>query len=181
VSLGRCIRGLAVAVLGAGAAVAAAAAHAPCAAFKWNVAHEQALFAAAGAHAVAGRDTASAPLIRPGRLYILALAPQQDVHFVKAPEKRGLDDGAYAGLARLRIPAAGLYRVSLDRPFWIDVVSSHGIVESRDFGGRPGCAAPHKIVLYSLPTGVLVLQLSGDVASHVRLTLTRAPRARSSQ
>jgi len=116
----------------------------------------------------------AAPLIRPDRLYVLSLAPQQDVHFVRPPEKRRFDDGAYAGLARLRIPVAGMYRVSLDRPF--DVVASHGIVESRDFGGRHGCGAPRKIVLYALPDGVLALQLSGDVSPRVRVTVTRAPQ-----
>lgn len=152
-----------------------------CARFRWDIARERALFATPGEHAVAGRNAASAPLMRPDRLYVLSLSPQQDVHFVRLPEKRGLSDGAYAGLMRLRVPAAGLYRVSLDRPFWIDVVSKHGFIESSDFAGQPGCGAPHKIVLFPLAAGTLVLQLSGDVSPRVRVTLTRAPRSKSSK
>ncbi len=165
---------LAAAVLLGGATVAAGATD-PCTGFRWNVAHESALFATAGQQAVAGRDSASAPVIRADRLYDLALAPQQDVHFVLRPEKRALTDGAYAGLARLRVAAAGLYRISIDRPFWIDVIADDQVVESRDFAGRPGCGAPHKIVVYELPAGSLVLQLSGAISARVRVTLTRVP------
>lgn len=160
--------------LGATAATALSATN-PCTGFRWNVDHERALFETAAQSAVAGRDSASAPVIRADRLYDLSLAPQQSVHFVLQPEKRALTDGAYAGIARLRVAAAGPYRISIDRAFWIDVIANDQIIESRDFAGRPGCGAPHKIVVYELPAGTLVLQLSGAISPKVRVTLTRVP------
>lgn len=146
-----------------------------CTGSRWNVAHEHALFETSGKSAVAARESASAPEIRADRLYDLSLAPQQDVHFVLRPEKRSLTDGAYAGLARLHVAAAGLYRISIDKPFWIDVIAKDQFVESQDFAGFPGCGPPRKIVVYELPAGDLTLQLSGAVSPRVRVTLTRVP------
>ncbi len=151
-----------------------------CAGFRWDLSREQALFATAARSITAGRDEAAAPPIGPDRLYDLSLAPQQDVRFVVHPEKRALTDGAYAGLARLRVPAAGLYRISIDKGFWIDVVTGHETLDSRDFAGRAGCGEPRKIVVYELPAGDLVLQLSGAISPHVRVTLTRVPPEKSS-
>ncbi len=149
----------------------------PCTGFRWNVDHEHALFQTAGQTEVAGRNRASAPVIRADRLYDLSLAPQQDVHFVLRPEKKALTDGAYAGLARLRVASAGLYRISIDKPFWIDVLARGQFVESQDFAGRGGCGAPRKIVVYELPAGSFVLQLSGAISPQVRVVLTRVPAA----
>ncbi len=167
-------------MLGVGGALGSPAAFGatnPCAGFRWNVDHERALFETAGQSAAAGRNRATAPVIRADRLYDLSLAPQQDVHFVLRPEKKALTDGAYAGLARLRVASAGLYRISIDKPFWIDVLANGQFVESRDFAGRGGCGAPHKIVVYELPAGSFVLQLSGAISPQVRVTLTHVPAA----
>lgn len=163
---------------GAAAALGAQAAFGEtgsCTGLRWNVAREHALFQGAGERTVAGRDSRSAPIVRPDRLYDLALAPQQEVRFVLHPEKRSITDGAYAGLARLHVAAGGLYRISIDKPFWVDVIANGQMVESRDFAGLPGCGPPRKIVVYELPSGNLVLQLSGAISTRVRVTLTRVP------
>jgi hypothetical protein len=98
------------------------------------------------------------------------------VKFILPPAKKGLPDGAFAGLVHLQVPTAGTYRVSLDQGFWIDVVGNQKFVESTDFTGISGCNAPRKIVLFNLPAGAdLVLQLSGAAKDHVRVTLTPAP------
>lgn len=170
---------LVCAVVLSGAAPSAFSAD-PCAGFRWDLGREQALFATAAQAVTAGRDEAAAPAVRPNRLYDLSLAPQQDVRFVVHPEKRALTDGAYAGLARLHVPAAGLYRISIDKGFWIDVVAYRQTLDSRDFAGRAGCGEPRKIVVYELPAGDLVLQLSGAISPHVRVTLTLVPPGKSS-
>jgi len=146
----------------------------PCAGFTWDVRGEQALFATWPEAAFAGNDAASAPLLVADRLYELALASQEQVKFAAPPGKKAPVDGASAGLARLHLPTTGDYRISVDRPFWIDVVADGQLIASRDFQGRPGCQRPHKIVLYSLPGGQdLMLQLSGAVGTRARLTITR--------
>ena len=159
----------------AGATVAAADED-PCSGFKWNVTQEHALFSKTPESIAAGHDLASAPVMKTGRLYELALAPQEGVKFALPPGKKGLPDGAFAGLVHLQVPAAGAYRVSLDQGFWVDVVANQKLIESTDFTGSHTCSGPRKIVLYNLPAGQdLVLQLSGAAKDRVRVTLTPAP------
>jgi hypothetical protein len=157
----------------------AAAARAPlaaddaCAGFKWDVAHEHALFATAAEALSAGIDVASAPSLAPDRLYELAVAPQDQVKFALPPGRKAPVQGASAGLARLHVAGAGDWRISLDQGFWVDVVAGPELLAARDFQGRPDCQAPHKIVLYRLPGGQdLILQFSGAAASHVRVAIT---------
>lgn len=155
------------------AARAALAADDPCSGFRWDVGHEHALFATVPERVSAGKDAESAPALALDRLYELALTPQQQVAFVVSPGKKMSADGASAGLARLRLTAAGDYRVSLNQGFWVDIVADHQLIASSDFQGRRECDAPHKIVVYSLPGGRdLILQLSGSAGSGVRLTIT---------
>jgi hypothetical protein len=154
----------------------AAAADDPCGGFKWDVAKEHALFTKAPESIAAGHDLASAPVMKADKLYELALAPQDGVKFVLPPGKKGLPDGAFAGLVHFQVPAAGAYRVSLDQGFWIDVVGNQKLIDSTDFTGSHTCDGPRKIVVYTLPAGQdLVLQLSGAAKDRVRVTLTPAP------
>ncbi|MBV8210077.1 MAG: hypothetical protein JO133_08435 [Burkholderiaceae bacterium] len=175
----RSSRGLIFLTLFAGARAALAADDA-CAGFKWDVTRERVLFATAAEAVTAGTDVASAPLLIPDRLYELATPPQQEVKFQVAPGKTTPIEGASAGLARLRLSTTGEYRISLDQSSWIDVVADNHLVAAEDFQGRRGCHTPHKIVLYWLPSGEdLILQLSGAVAPHVRLTIVPMPAALS--
>ena len=159
-------------------ATVAAAADDPCAGFKWNVTAERALFAKPPEAVAAGKEAGAAPSVTVAKLYELSLAPQEGVKFPVTPGKRGLPDGAFAGLVHFKVPSTGSYRVSLDHAFWIDVVGHNEPVASTDFTGAQGCSAPHKIVQYTLTAGEdLVLQLSGATEDHVRVTVTPAPAA----
>ena len=164
------------ALLLTGATVPAAADEA-CTGGKWDITQEHALFSKAPEGLSAGRDLASAPVMKAQQMYELALSPQASVTFILPPAKKMLADGAFAGLVHMQVPAAGTYRVSLDAGFWIDVVGNQKFIESTDFGGVPGCTAPRKVVLFNLPAGDLVLQLSGAMKDHVRVTLTPSPAA----
>jgi hypothetical protein len=160
----------------AGSAAMPALADDACAGFKWDVSKERALFAESAVPLAAGKDRASAPVIVPNRLYQLRLTPQDHVAFVTPPAKKMLSDGAYAGIAVLKIPASGSYRVAVDMSFWIDVVSDGALVTAKDFQGQHGCSAPHKIVEFELAAGQpFVVQLSGATADSVRLTITPSP------
>jgi hypothetical protein len=155
------------------AARAALAADDPCSGFRWDVGHEHALFATAPELVTAGKDAASAPALALDRLYELVLTPQRQVIFAVSPGKKMPVDGGSAGLARLKLTAAGDYRVSLNQGFWVDIVADHQLIAPSDFQGRRECDAPHKIVVYSLPGGRdLILQFSGSAGSGVRLTIT---------
>jgi hypothetical protein len=146
-----------------------------CIDFKWDVQRERALFATAPIAVSAGSDLKSAPALTPGHLYRVTLMPQNSVRFAAAPARAGGDE-AYAGLALLKLPADANYRVSLDLPVWIDVVSNGALVEAKDFQGQHDCNAPHKIVEFELKAAKpLVLQLSRSSAGAVLVTITAAP------
>jgi hypothetical protein len=160
-------------------ALAAAAAYAddPCAGFKWDVTQERALFASKAQALTALPDAGAAPELTAGRFYEISLLPQGTLALRVPAGPKSQFEGAFAGFARLKIPAAGLYRVSLDQPGWIDLVGEHGVIASSDFSGQHGCSAPHKVVQFQLPAGSVLLQLTGVSGARLGLTLTRAPAA----
>jgi hypothetical protein len=104
---------------------------------------------------------------------VLQLQPQSRVTFLTAPGRKIPADGAYAGLASLQIAAPGAYRISVNLPFWIDVVADGGLMAAKGFQGAAGCAAPHKIVAFDFPVARQVtLQFSGAASSSVRVSIT---------
>jgi hypothetical protein len=112
----------------------------------------------------------------PNRLYQLQLIPQARVRFAARPGKQTPPGGAYAGLARLKIPESDSYRIAIDAQFWIDVVSKGSLLAANDFQGQHGCSAPHKIVeFYLAGTQPFILQLSSATTDRIRLTITPTP------
>jgi len=147
-----------------------------CLDFKWDVSKERALFAAPPSALQAGKDSISAPIIVPNRLYSLQLSAQDQVTFkVSHPAKRSAASG-YGGLATLNIAAPGVYRIAMDQPSWIDVVADGALLKATDFQGQHECSAPHKIVEFELAgTRPFVIQVSNATKDKVLLTVTPAP------
>jgi hypothetical protein len=164
--------------LALGFAGAAKPAHADdaCVDFKWDVSKERALFAGTATALKSAREPTSAPAIVPNRLYQLHLAPQDQVTFAVNPGKKAPAAGAFGGLATLKIAAAGAYRIAIDLPVWIDVVSSGSLLSAKDFEGQRNCSAPHKIVEFDL-TGEqpFILQFSSGMGENILLTVTPSP------
>jgi hypothetical protein len=160
-----------------GGAFTSAQADDACTDFKWDVAKERALFAGAAQSFEAGADEPTAPHLEINRLYELKLKPQSQVTFAAAPGKKNPLDGAYAGLASIKIPQNGSYRVAIDAAFWIDIVSNGALIAAKDFQGQHGCHSPHKIVEFELlGAHTFILQLSNAAPdSSVRLTITPTP------
>lgn len=149
----------------------------PCSGYRIDVRQERHLFGEAPTPRTAGRSEATSPTIAPGRLYELRLAPESRVRFQVPPGKTMLTDGAYAGLARLEVGASGIYRVSLDAPFWIDVVDGEKLIPATTFQGLRTCHSPHKIVEFALRRGrAYTLQFSGVTLARLRVTVTPRPR-----
>lgn len=172
------VRALALLALAATAAVRAGPAPEaadPCGTFERDVRHERALFAGEAQPLSASRTAERAPAVRPDHLYDLQLHERGEVSFAVPPAQKHPAAGGYAGLVRLEVHASGMYRVALDQGFWIDVIANGASIRSSDFEGRHGCAAPHKIVEFMLPSDTpLILQLSGGALPKLRLTVTRA-------
>jgi len=147
-----------------------------CVDFKWDVSKERALFAEAPVALTAGRDPMSAPVVVPNRLYRLKLTIQDGVTFSIAPARKTAGAPAYAGLATLKAPPAGSYRISVDLPLWIDVGSNGVLMQPTDFQGQRACSAPHKIVVFELAGAQpFVLQFSNAAKDDILLTVTPAP------
>ena len=163
------------AVLGLGVLSAPGYAADPCAAFKWDVTHERAVFAQPAETLSAAAAAEAAPQLLPEHLYALSLQPQEQLRLPVPPGKKAQFADAFGGLMRLHVSAAGAYRVSLDQAGWIDVIGPAGVVASSDYAGVPGCKAPHKSVEFNLPSGDYLLQVSGVTAAGMQLAVTAAP------
>jgi hypothetical protein len=147
-----------------------------CTDFKWDVSKERSLFAGAPTPLTAGTDAKTAPTVLPGKLYQIQLASQAGVKFVLEPGRKSRADSDHAGIATLKLPANGSYRISMDVPLWIDVVSNAALVTAKDFQGQHDCKAPHKIVEFELAADqTLTLQFSSSAADSVRMTVTASP------
>jgi hypothetical protein len=163
-------------ILALGSAALPARADDACLDFKWDVSKERALFASAPASLNAAKDPGSAPVIVPNRLYALRLLAQDQVAFPLPPGRKTAAASGYAGIATLKISTPGSYRVSVDIPLWIDVVSNGTLAQPTDFQGQHDCGAPHKIVVFEF-SGVrpFVLQFSNAMKDSVLLTVTPTP------
>jgi hypothetical protein len=147
-----------------------------CTDFKWDVSKERSLFATAPTPLNAGTDAKTAPTVLPNKLYQIQLASQASVKFALEPGRKSRANSDHAGVATLKLPASGSYRISVDMPLWIDVVSNAALVTAKDFQGQHDCKSPHKIVEFELAADqILTLQLSGSAADSVRMTLTASP------
>ncbi|HEX4648727.1 MAG TPA: hypothetical protein VH111_07870, partial [Steroidobacteraceae bacterium] len=148
----------------------------PCAAFSWDVHHERDLFRGQPVDLASGRAFADAPPLTPDRLYELELRAQPEVRFSAPPSRTWPQEATYAGLARLTVETAGVYRIALDQPAWVDVVGGGAVLRSQDAQGRVGCSTPYKIVEFNLPAGKpLVLEFSASVTPSIRITVSRSP------
>jgi hypothetical protein len=164
---------LLTAAIGIGAAPAPAE---DCVDFRWDVARERALYAVPATALTAGADAKTAPALQIGHLYELKLLPQDQVTFSAKPDAKHLRNDSHAGLATFTVPKGGRYRVSIDMPFWIDVVRDGAAVAAVDFQGQHGCNPPHKIVEFDLSgSRPFILQFSNAAPQSVRLTITETP------
>ncbi len=147
-----------------------------CVDFKWDVAAERTLFAAPATPLTMGTTPDSAPTVLPNHLYALKLQPQSQVSFAVSPGGKTPSPGSHAGIVTFHLPARGSYRVALDLPAWIDVVTDGALIAAKDYQGQHGCGAPHKIVEFDLiGTRPFFLQLSDAASDNLRLTITAAP------
>ena len=176
-SASKMLRSVCVSMLLATALAAAPAqADESCVDFKWDVAQERALFAGTATPLAAATEAKSAPALLLNHLYELKLANQEQVSFAVTPGKKSPRAESHGGLVIFKIPASGSYRVAIDMPFWVDVVSNGALVAANDFQGQHGCNSPHKIVQFDLlGTRPFLLQLSNAAPDSVRLTLTATP------
>jgi len=159
-------------LLGATAALAASAADTKgCAAYAVDVSQDVAAMQTPQTRVEAAAAAPAA--LRSGTVYRLRLSPQQGFAFVAAPERRQLDEGAYAGLAQFSVPTAGRWRVNLGGASWIDIVDAEGrLLPAGRFEGHEECAI-RKWVEFPLEADVrYTLQLSGGAEAELTVMIS---------
>jgi len=127
-----------------------------CAGFKWPL------------------DSERAALIRPdkpslgngGALALnvattLELQPLASAALPKEPERGPRSPQAFAGHFALPAPAkAGVYKVTISSPGWIDVLDGGNYLHPKAFSGATACEGARKSIKFDLPSRPLAIQFS---------------------
>lgn len=100
----------------------------------------------------------------------VTLHPATKIAYATAPERKP-DPTLHGGLVAVTIPAPGNYRVGLSSGAWIDVLQENKPVASTAHGHGEGCV--RKAVNFPLKAGRVVIQLSGNRETDVRLMVWR--------
>ena len=116
---------------------------------------------------------ASGGSLKVGRTATLGLLPAAGIRFARPPE-RAPAPGTHAGTVSVTIAAAGRYRVLLDGPAWIDLLSGGRAVPSTAHSHGAPCSGVRKMVDFDLKPGTYTLQLSGAKTPGLRVMLTRS-------
>lgn len=82
----------------------------------------------------------------------------------------------YAGVARLETSRAGIFRVSVDRDAWLDIVSASGeLLDPAPDEGMFDCDGARKVLVYALPAaGTYWLQIALSPRRETLLTVIPA-------
>jgi len=143
-----------------------------CQASGWDMRRELKAFGRPPQSEAAGGTASNMPLLRLDTLYGLRLRPQSEVEFVQPPSKAASGPTPMGGITRFKVPTRGVYRVTLDSPLWIDVVTATGIIAPSAYTGWHECTVFRKSVDYTLEAGQTVaLQFSGAATDLVKVTI----------
>ena len=150
----------------------AAGVAATCQAPGWEMSRELQAFAQPPQSATAGTSVKQLPLIRAGTLYALRLQAQDDVQFARPLERQPKAATPMGGMGHFTVAAGGLYRVTVDSPLWIDVVTPRGVMAPTAYTGWHDCSVFRKSVDYTLAAGQEVtLQFSDAATDLVKVTI----------
>jgi hypothetical protein len=102
-------------------------------------------------------------------------APLANARLPQTPERTSKSPAAYAGFVRMAaLKQAGIYKVTLSAPAWIDVVQDNHTVKSGAFSGVQGCAGIRKSVKFDLAAAPFIMQVNGVPADTIVLAVTPA-------
>jgi hypothetical protein len=107
-------------------------------------------------------DSNDMATVLPGVAITLTLHPDGEVAYRSLPQGEG-EAASFGGMAQVTIPTAGQWRVSIDRPAWVDLVSASGPAQTLRFGPGAACSGVRKAVTFDLTAGRHVLELSGSL------------------
>ncbi|WCM29448.1 homogentisate 1,2-dioxygenase [Sphingomonas sp. QA11] len=112
--------------------------------------------------------------LAPGAAVDLALAPTPAVTYALRPSRPG-GSVSHGGMATVTISEAGTYRVAIGSAAWLDIVRDGASLESVGHGHGPACSGIRKMVDFTLKPGSYVLQIVGNGATTLPLTIVKLP------
>jgi hypothetical protein len=139
-----------------------------CDKFKWPLDKERAMLTGDAPTVISGKTLPPLPVS-----VIVALVPFAEAKLPLAPERAPKLPDTFAGFVAVPAPQhAGIYKVSLAAPAWVDVVQSGALVKSGDFSGATGCEGIRKSVKFDLAAQPFTVQLSAVQADAIRIAVT---------
>jgi hypothetical protein len=119
----------------------------------------------------------ASPELEPARLMleqaaVVSLHPVGEVRFARPPDRR-LDVSSYGGMLAVDVREAGTYQVSLSAGAWIDMLKDGTEVASTAHDHGAQCSNAAKMVSFALQPGRHVIQLSGNKADTIKVTVAR--------
>lgn len=142
-----------------------------CDGFKWPIAREQALLAAATNTIAPGSEL---PQI-PAAAVRIALQPHEKAVLPMPPERAPKDKTSLSGALKIaKIDKPGLYTVSLSAYAWVDAIQNGGYLKTLAFSGATGCEGIRKSVKFQLTDTPLILQVSGVTADTLAIVIAPA-------
>lgn len=165
------IIGVVIAANAAGAQDLGASCQAP----GWDMAGEISAFKSTAENVSAGGSVETLPPLEMGVLYVLKLRPQTEVSYLRTSDKKSLVQAPLGGLASFAVPKAGVYRITVDSPLWIDAVGPEGTIAPGAFTGWHDCRLFRKSVEYRFEgPQSYVLQFSEATPELVRIVIEPA-------
>ena len=143
-----------------------------CAAFKWPVVKEQALFADNGIASAASGDALAA---LPDAAIQLTLVDATGVKFPVPPSGKAKDGPTKGAVLNIgSVAKKGTYQVTLSDEAWVDLIQGGEPVRSTDHSGATGCTGVRKIVRFDLIEGPLVVEISKASVAGLKLSIRPA-------
>lgn len=121
---------------------------------------------------VTGRESLPAARFAVGEAVALTLHPDGEVAYVSLPKGEG-EESSFGGIAAFGVAEAGVYRVGLSEPVWVDVVEQGKPAEAGKFGRGEPCSGIRKGVEFALQPGEHVLEISGGIEPSVAVIVER--------
>ncbi len=142
-----------------------------CDGFKWPIAREQALLAAATNKLASGTELPQVPTTA----LRIALQPHETATLPMPPERAPKDKASFSGALRIaKIDKPGLYTVSLSAYGWVDAIQNGSYLKTLAFSGATGCEDIRKSVKFQLTDAPLTLQVSGVSADTLAIVIAPA-------
>lgn len=155
------------------AAESQAASDGSCNSYTWDVGKERALFATLPAVVLASQEMTYAPRIQLGQLYQVQLTAKKQVGRLPNDPARPM---TYGGIASIKIPSSGTYRLVMDNNACVGMTSGISAEVPTAWQAALSCRTPSKLVEFRLEAGkTYSVLISVAPEATMRFAITPSP------